>query len=50
MPFKVVLLERAMGFIKGLESKLQAKALRSIELIEHFGSQLPMPHSRKLTG
>jgi phage-related protein len=50
MPFRVVLLEPAMGFIKGLDPRLQAKALRSIELLEHFGPQLPMPHSKKLTG
>jgi hypothetical protein len=39
-----------MGFIKRLAPKLQAKALRSIEMLEHFGPQLPMPHSKKLTG
>ena len=50
MQFSVVLLESAMGFIRNLEPKLQAKALRSIEMLKHFGPQLPMPHSRKLVG
>ena len=50
MQFEVVLLAPAMEFIGSLEVKLKAKALRTIELLRHFGSQLPMPHSRKLTG
>jgi len=50
MQFEVVLLAPAMEFIGGLEVKLRAKALRTIELLRHFGSQLPMPHSRKLSG
>jgi phage-related protein len=50
MHFEVVLLEPAMDFIGRLEPKLQAKALRTVELLEHFGPQLPMPHSRKLAG
>ena len=50
MPFEVILLGNAMDFIRSLEPKLQAKALRSIELLRHFGPQLPMPHSRKLSG
>ena len=48
MQFGVVLLAPAMEFIGSLEVKLKAKALRTIELLRHFGSQLPMPHSRKL--
>jgi phage-related protein len=29
---------------------MRAKTLRTIELLEEFGSALPMPHSRKLSG
>ena len=50
MQFSVILLDSAMDFIRNLEPKLQAKALRSIEMLKHFGPQLPMPHSRKLVG
>ena len=50
MEFEILLLEPAMEFIKSLEPKLQGKVLRTIELLRHFGPQLPMPHSRKLIG
>lgn len=49
MPFEVIMLDPAMDFIRNLEPKLQGKALRSIELLRHFGPQIPMPHSRKLS-
>ncbi len=35
-------------FIKSLEKPVIAKVLRSIELLEYFGSELTMPHSRKI--
>jgi len=44
------LLEPAARFIEGLDAKLGAKALRTLELLQHFGPQLPMPHARKLEG
>jgi hypothetical protein len=50
MPYEVILMKPAMDFIQSLEFKLQAKELRSIELLRHFGPQLPMPHSRRLAG
>ena len=50
MQFEVILLGDAMDFIRSLETRLKAKTLRTIELLRHFGPQLPMPHSRKLTG
>jgi hypothetical protein len=50
MEFSVILLDPAMAFINRLEPKLQTKALRSIEMLRHFGPQLPMPHSKKLVG
>ena len=37
-----------MDFIGGLGVKMRAKALRTIELLRHFGPQLPMPHCRKI--
>ena len=50
MPFEVVVLDAAVDFMRGLEPKLKGKTLRSIEMLRHFGPQLPMPHSKKLTG
>ena len=50
MPYEVVLLEPVTDFLRSLEDKLQAKALRAVELLRTFGPQLPMPHSRKLSG
>jgi len=50
MPYEVVLLEPATDFLDTLESKLRAKALRAVGLLRDFGTQLPMPHARKLTG
>lgn len=50
MQFEVTLLEPAIKFIEGLDAKLGAKALRTIELLQYFGPHLPMPHARKLEG
>ena len=50
MQFEVLLLDEARQFITKLPAKLKAKALRTIELLEQFGPELPMPHSRKLAG
>lgn len=35
-------------FIKSLERKTIAKVLRTIDLLEKFGSHLGMPHSKKI--
>ena len=35
-------------FIRGLEKPTIAKVLRTIDLLESFGSQLGMPHSKKI--
>jgi len=35
-------------FISSLEKKTIAKALRTIDLLEKFGSKLGMPHSKKV--
>lgn len=39
-------------FIRSLRTnpKLRAKVFRSMELLEEFGTGLPMPHSRPMTG
>src|SRR4030042_696631 len=50
MRFEVILLEPAARFVEGLGAKLGAKVLRTVELLQHFGPQLPMPHARKLEG
>ena len=50
MQYEVVLLEPATDFLRNIEGKLQAKAFRAIELLGHFGPQLLMPHSKKLSG
>ena len=49
MPFEVILLGNAMDFIRSLEPKLQAKALARLSCYDTC-PQLPMPHSRKLSG
>ena len=35
-------------FIKSLEESTIAKVLRTIELLEEYGPQLAMPHSKKI--
>jgi len=35
-------------FISGLEKPIIAKVLRTIDLLESFGQQLGMPHSKKV--
>ena len=36
-------------FINSLETQTIAKVLRTIDLLEEFGSELGMPHSKKVT-
>ena len=36
-------------FIQGLEVDTIAKTLRTIDLLEKFGNQMGMPHSKKVT-
>jgi len=50
MRFEVILLEPAARFVEGLGAKLGPKVLRTLELLQHFGPHLPMPHARKLEG
>lgn len=48
--YKTILLERATDFINTVNSKMKAKILRTIVLLEKYGPFLPLPHSKKLTG
>jgi phage-related protein len=50
MYYEIILLEPAIEFIEKLDIKFRAKTFRAIELLREFGTQLPMPHARKLTG
>lgn len=46
---KVVLLNQVETFLNSLDQKELAKAIRTIELLEEFGSDLSLPHSRHLS-
>ena len=37
-------------FLEQLPPKLRAKALRAIDLLEEFGSELTLPHARPIKG
>jgi phage-related protein len=50
MPYEVVVLEEATEFITKLESKLWAKAYRTIKMLGEFGPLLTLPHSKKIIG
>jgi phage-related protein len=40
---------KAAKFIQSVDEVVQIKVLRVIGLLERYGYQLPMPHSKKLT-
>jgi phage-related protein len=48
--YEVRLFEGASDFIVNLPPKLQAKALRAIDLLTKFGHTLSEPHSKFLSG
>jgi len=50
MAYEVGLLAPAVEFLQGIDTKLRAKAARTIELLREFGPMLPMPHAKKLSG
>lgn len=50
MAYRVLLTEETERFLHGLNEKMRAKAIRSLELLRRFGYQLPMPHARRLKG
>ena len=43
-------MEPAEAFLKSIDARLRAKAMRAIDLLREFGPLVPMPHARKLTG
>ncbi len=45
---EIVLFDDVEKFIKSLEKVTIAKTIRTIELLEYFGNQLGMPHSKKV--
>lgn len=50
MHYEVELLQPVVDFLRRTETKLRAKAYRTIGLLQTFGPDLAMPHARKLTG
>ena len=50
MPYEVVLLSEAAAFLRQIQPKLKAKALRTIDLLQQFGPRLQMPHTRGVVG
>jgi phage-related protein len=48
--FEAVILEEAEKFLLSLSPKMQAKIQRSINLLEEFGFDLTLPHSKKIQG
>ncbi len=44
------MLEPAVNFVDQVSSKMKAKILRTIDLLEEYGPFLPLPHSKKLSG
>lgn len=50
MKFKIQLMKPAEDFLSKLETKLKAKAFRTIELLGEFGNELREPFSKKIQG
>lgn len=46
---QIVLLDFVETFLESLEAKEIAKVIRTIELLEEFGNDLGLPHSRHLS-
>jgi phage-related protein len=46
---EIILLDSVERFLSSLTEKELAKVIRTLELLETFGSNLGMPHSRHLT-
>lgn len=47
---QIILLDSVETFLESLTAKEIAKVIRTIELLEQFGSDLGMPHSRHMSG
>lgn len=50
MKYEIIILEEAKYFLVNLQTKLRAKAFRTIDLLQEFGSNLTEPHSKKVVG
>ncbi len=50
MDYKIIILSPAKEFLESLEYKMQAKVIRTIELLQQFGPFLKEPHSKKIRG
>lgn len=50
MDYRVILLDRADAFIHNLPEKLEAKTLRTINILRQFGYTLREPHSKTIIG
>ena len=50
MEYEIEILEDANNFLESLETKLQAKAYRTIGLLKLFGLSLTEPHSKTIKG
>ena len=50
MEYEVQILNQAKEFLGTININLQAKAFRTIKLLQEFGPFLGEPHSKKITG
>lgn len=46
---QIILLDSVETFLESLNAKEIAKVIRTVELLEEFGNDLGMPHSRHLS-
>ena len=46
---QIIILDSVETFVESLDAKEIAKTIRTIELLEEFGNDLSMPHSRHLS-
>lgn len=46
---QIILLDLVGAFLESLDAKEIAKVIRTIELLEEFGNDLGMPHSRHMS-
>ncbi len=46
---QIILLDLVEAFLESLNEKEIAKVIRTIELLEEFGNDLGMPHSRHMS-
>ena len=46
---QIILLDSVESFLESLNAKEIAKVIRTVELLEEFGNDLGMPHSRHMS-